>query len=168
MIIFILSDLLLAFLVETKSEFLELLNTPIAQGMALTAMVISLLLGYLKKVPTMIWHDGFASATLIVWYAFWKPLFLDEPLMFLIYPLYFAVLSAILTMALINKSPYFDQQSIEHLRYLEKIMRLDINTAIGFVLISLIVSWHYALFAVAMTFFIVRHAIAICMETVEN
>ena len=119
MIGFILCSMSLAVLVQTPNQFLPLLATPAALGIGLTIMTASLLAGYLKKVPAMIWHDGFASSCLLVWYAYWEPQFNHDAPMFFFFPLYFALLTSIVTVTLINKSEYFDLESIVHLRYLD-------------------------------------------------
>ena len=112
MIGFILCSVLLAALVQKQSELLQLLATPVALGISLTVMAISLLAGYLKKVPTVIWHDGFATSCLLVWYAYWAPQFDDDAPMFFFFPIYYALLTSIVTLTLINKSEDFDQESI--------------------------------------------------------
>jgi hypothetical protein len=168
MIGFILCSFSLAVLVQNQNQFLQLLNTPVALGIGLTLMAVSLLLGYLKKVPTVIWHDGFATSCLLVWYAYWEPQFNDDAPMFFFFPLYFALLTSIVTLTLINKSEYFDRESVEHLRYLEKTSRFNIGVIVAFVLISLLITRHYALYPIAMTFFIIRHTMVACLEIIDS
>lgn len=168
MIGFILCSMSLAVLVQNPSEFLQLLATPVALGIGLTTMATSLLVGYLKKAPTVVWHDGFATSCLLVWYAYWKPQFNDDAPMFFFFPLYFALLTSIVTLTLINKSQYFDQESIDHLRYLEKISRFDNRVLVVLVLISLLITRHYMLYPIAMTFFIIRHTIIVCLEVIDS
>jgi hypothetical protein len=168
MIGFIICSLMLAVLVQNQSNFLLLLTTPVALGIGLTIMASSLLAGYLKKAPSVIWHDAFASSCLLIWYAYWKPQFGDDAPMFFFFPLYYALLTSIVTLTLINKSQYFDHESIMHLRYLEKICRSDISAMVTFVLISLLITRHYALYPIAMTFFIIRHTMIVCLEIIDN
>lgn len=168
MIGFILCSMSLAVLVQNHSEFLKLLATPVALGIGLTIMAASLLAGYLKKVPTVIWHDGFATSCLLVWYAYWEPQFSSDAPMFFFFPLYFALLTSIVTLTLINKSEYFDLESIVHLRYLEKNTRFNIGVLVAFVLISLLITRHYALYPIAMTFFIMRHTMIACLEIIDS
>ncbi|MFZ2406385.1 MAG: hypothetical protein WAW41_14690, partial [Methylobacter sp.] len=137
-------------------------------GIGLTIMAASLLAGYFKKVSTITWHDGFASSGLLVWYAYWEPQFNDDAPMFFFFPLYYALLTSIVTLTLINKSEYFDRESIVHLRYLEKISRFGINVAVAFVLVSLLITRHYALYPIAMTFFIIRHTMIACLEIIDS
>lgn len=168
MLTFILWNILLAVLVQTQSEFLPLLATPAALAIGIFAMAASLLVGYLKKVPTMAWHDGFVTGSLLAWYAYWQPEFGSDAPMFFVYPVYFALLTSVVTLALINRSPYFDQESVEYLRSLEKLSRFDMSLVIGFVAISLLIYKHYSLYAMAITFFVVRHTMIICLETIDR
>lgn len=116
----------------------------------------------------MAWHDSFATGGLLVWYAYWKPLFNDDTPMFFVFPLYYALLTSIVTLALINKAQYFDQESVEYLRHLEKLTRFDMSIIVVFVLISLLITRHYALYPMAMTFFIIRHTMIVCLEIIDS
>ncbi len=168
MIGFIFCSLSLAALVQSHNDFLKLLATPVALGIGLTIMAASLLLGYLKKVPAVIWHDGFASSCLLLWYGYWVPQFNEDAPMFFFFPLYYALLMSIVTLTLINKSEYFDYESIVQLRYLEKNTRLHIGVLVGLVLMSLLITRHYMLYPVTMTIFIVRHTMIACLEIIDN
>jgi len=168
MIGFILCSILLAALVQYQSEFLPLLATPVALGISLAVMAVSLLAGYLKKVPTMIWHDGFTTGCLFTWYAYWASQFDNDAPMFFFFPLYYALLTSIVTLTLINKSEDFDQETIRQLRYLEKINRISLSATVAFVLISLLITRHYTLYPIAMTLFITRHTMIACLEAIDR
>lgn len=168
MIGFILCSMLLAALVQKQNEWLPLLATPTALAIGLTLMATSLLAGYFKKTTTLIWHDAFASSCLLIWYAYWTPQFNDDAPMFFFFPLYYALLTSIVTVTLINKSQYFDRESIQQLRYLDKMSRFKMNAMIAFVLLSLLITRHYMLYPIAMTLFIIRHTMTICLETIDK
>jgi hypothetical protein len=168
MILFIACCALLAFLVQSHNPYVLLLTTPIGLGISLAIMCISLIIGYLKKVPSIIWHDSFASSSLLLWYGYWQPQFDENAPMFIFYPIYFALFTSIVTLALINKSQRFDLESIQYLRQLDKIVRYDMSVAILFVLISIAITRHYALYMIAMTFFIVRHTLIVCLEEIDH
>lgn len=102
------------------------------------------------------------------WYAYWTPQFNDDAPMFFFFPLYYSLFTLIVTLTLINKSEYFDQESIVQLRYLEKNSRFNIGMIIAFVLLSLLVTRHYALYPIAMTLFIIRHTMIACLEIIDN
>lgn len=168
MISFILCNILLTVLVKTQSELLPYLNTPIGIGIGVFAIIVSLLIGYFKKAPTLIWHDAFCCATLFTWYAYWRPFFDGEAPMFYLFPVYFALMTGFVTFALINNSKNFDVDSIVNLRYMKKVTRIDINTTIVFVVVSLLIPEHYALYTMAMTFFLIQHTLHVCLENIDN
>ncbi len=127
-----------------------------------------LLAGCFKKLPGGIWHDGFACCGLWVWYGYWEPLFSQGSPQFHLFPLYFAVLCAWMLLAVINKSRYFDAQSRDALRYLQKYLaRFDTCLAAGGVLISLALPEHYLLYPIIMTLFIIRGTLERCLEIIE-
>lgn len=168
MIFFIAFSLLFALLVITPNEILPFLATPAALGLGILIMAASIAIGYLKKAASIHWHDGFACGGLLVWYAYWQGQFDADALLFWLYPLYFALLTSVVTLALINKSDYFDVDSVQQLRYLEKITRFEMPVVIGFVFIGLLVTRHYALYPMSMTFFIVRHTMIVCLEKIDQ
>ena len=88
--------------------------------------------------------------------------------MFFFFPLYYALFTSVVTLFFINKSQYFDQESVAQLRYLEKISRLDISATVILVLVSLLIPRHYALYPIAMTLFIIRHTITACLEIIDR
>jgi hypothetical protein len=168
MIGFVICSLLLVIFVQNQNPFLQLLTTPVALGIGLVFMAASLLAGYFKKVSSIIWHDGFAASCLLIWYAYWGSQFNDDAPMFFFFPLYYALLTSVVTLSLINKSQYFDQESIEQLRHLEKSSRINISVFVVFVLIGIMITDHYAVYPIAMTFFIVRHTMIICLENIDR
>jgi len=168
MIVFITSCLLIATLVLSKNAWLYLLETQEALGIGLFGMFLSLLAGYLKKVRTMTWHDGFCTAGLLVWFAYWRPQFNPDTPMFYVFPLYYAFLTSLVTLGLINRVENFDVDSVLYMRHLEKITRFDMNIIIAFVMFGLLITRHYALYPMAMTFFIMRHTMLICLEAYKR
>ena len=167
--IFIICCLLLAFLVKSQSVYLPFLIGPSIWVAGLSLAAVFLLAGCLKKLSSSVWHDGFASGALWAWYADWQPLFNSEAPMFYVFPVYFALLSAWMTLAIVNKSARFDAASRESLRYLQNnLARFDTRLLAGLVLISLLLPEHYLLYPIAMTLFIVRYTLQRCLEIIES
>lgn len=166
---FIIACVSLAILVSNQQqEYLALLATPAGLGTGIVLMIGSLLAASVKKIRAISWHDGFATSSLLVWYAYWQPQFDADAPMFFWYPVYFALLTSILTMSLINKAEYFDVESVQYLRQLEKLSRFSLGWLIGLVLAGILITRHYALYAMAMTFFIVRHTMIVCLEKIDR
>ena len=167
--IFIISCLLLSFLVKTESVYLPfLLNDAvwlISGGVAIAFFVA----GCLRKLSSSVWHDGFACGLLWAWYGNWQPLFNSEAPMFYLFPLYYAVLSGWMWLALINKCARFDQDSRESIIYFQHHLARFNTCGIGaLVLLSLMLPDHYLLYPIVMTIFIVRYSLQRCLEIVES
>jgi len=167
--IFIVCCLILTPLTLTQNAFLPLLNIEAVWGAGACLAVLFLLSGCLKLVPSKIWHDGFASTGLWTWYGYWSPQFSDGSPQFSVFPVYFALLSSWMLLALINKSPQFDWESQESLRYMQKYLaRFDSCAVAVLVLICLALPEHYLSYPLAMTFFIVRSAFQRCLEIIDS
>lgn len=167
--IFIICCLLLTSLVNTGNPYLPLLNNEPVWLLAGCLAATFLICGWLKKIPAMIWHDGFATSGLLAWYAYWKPLFsIDSPL-FYAFPSYFAFLSTLVLVAFINRSAQFDAES----RGVFSVMKQNLG---GFnsqwlasiVLICLALPEHYLSYPLAMTFFILLASFERCLEIIEQ
>ncbi len=167
--IFIVCCLLLTTLVQTQSGYLPYLNIePVWQtGAGLAGLF--LLAGCLKKLPSSIWHDGFACCLLWAWYGYWEPQFSKGSPMFHMFPIYYAVLCTWMLLAVINKSARLDAESRDALRYLQKYLaRFDACWVAAGVLLSLAFPEHYLLYPIVMTLFIVRSTMERCLEIIET
>lgn len=161
--------LLLGFLVKSQSVYLPLL---LSQPVWLAGAGLAtgcLLAGCLKKLATSVWHDGFACGVLWGWYGNWQPLFSSDAPMFYVFPWYYALLSAWMTLTIVNKAARFDAESRESLAYIQhNLARFDTCLIGFFVLASLMLPDQYLLYPISMTAFIVRHTLQRCLEIVEN
>lgn len=167
--IFVVSALLLGFLVKSQSAYLPFLqNQPLWMTSAGLA-IACLLAGCFKKLSSSVWHDGFVTGVLWAWYGNWQPLFNHDAPMFYVFPWYYALLSTWLTLSIVNKSARFDVQSRESLAYIQhNLARFDTRVIGVLVLMTLMLPDHYLLYPITMTAFIVRHTLQRCLEIVEN
>lgn len=168
--IFIICSLTLTLLVRIESQYLPLLFTQTALLTTASLATLCLLGGMLKKIPIAIWHDGFASALLLFWYGHWRPmpLFNAEAPLFHVFPLYLMVISAWFTWVVINKSPRFDYDTRETLRYVETLARVDTWVLAIVVGLSLLTPEQFLFFPSAMTLFIVRFTLVRCLEIINS
>lgn len=164
--VFIVCSLLVSFLVQNESPYLVLLSSPAVLAIGAIATAASIIGALLKKMPSEVWYDLFATGTLLIWFAYWRPLFNDDAPMFYFFPLYYTLLTAAVTLLFINRSEYFDDESVAQLRFLEKNSRLDTSAIVVFVLISLVITRHYLLYPIAMTLFVLRFMLTRCLENV--
>ncbi len=169
MSIFIICCLLLAFLVKSQSIYLPFLISQSVWVIAGCLALVFWLVGCAKKLSASVWHEGFACGALWAWYGNWQPLFNPEAPMFYVFPIYFALLTTWLTLAVVRKSAYFDVESRETLRYFQaNLARFDTRFFAGLVLASLALPEHYLLYPIAMTLFMVRHALQRSLEIIQH
>ena len=167
--IFIIACVLLTTLVQIESQYLPWLHIesvwPAGGGLA----GVFLLGGCLKKLSSSVWHDGFSCGGLWAWYGYWEPLFSKGSPMFHVFPIYYALLCAWMLLAFVSKSPRFDRESRDALRYLQKYLsRFDACMMASVVLISLALPEDYLLYPISMTLFIVRSTFQRCWEAIES
>lgn len=167
--IFIICCLLLTFLVKSQSVYLPFLISQPVWVIAGCLGMVFWLLGCVKKLSASVWHDGFATGVLWAWYGNWQPLFAPEAPMFYVFPIYFALLTTWLTLAVVHKSAYFDAESRQTLRYFQaNLARFDTRLFAGLVLGSLMLPEHYLLYPILMTLFIVRYTLQRSLEIIQS
>ncbi len=167
--IFIICSLLLASLVLTQSPYLPYLSKDGGLAVAWTIVLLCLAGGWIRKIPSGVWQDGFVVGALLLWFGDWRPQFSDDAPMFHVFPLYFALLSAWVTLAVINRSQQFDRESQDTLRYMQKhLARFDTLPLAVLVLASIGVPEQYLMFPSAMTLFVLRYAMQRSLELIDS
>ncbi len=165
--VFILCSLLLTTLVQNHNPYLPWLNDEPVWLSAGGLAALFILLGWLKKLPAMIWQDGFACSGLLAWYAYWKPLFSPDSPLFYAFPIYFSLLAIWMLTAFINKGSRFDDESRALMRILEKhLAGFDSCLMAAIALICIALPDHYLSYPLAMTFFILRATFQRCIENI--
>jgi hypothetical protein len=166
MLIFIALSLALCYIAQTPSSLSYMLMSPyfIVGGLVLAlASSVGMLF---KKLPDRIGYESFSCSTLLLWFAYWKPMPLfngDSPIFFF-FPLYFALMSAFLTLFLSNQGHKIDKESLKLMRRLDKERIMPAWSLMLCVLASLEVTQHYQLFPVMMTLLMLRFAFANCVQ----
>jgi len=166
MLVFISLSLVLCYLAQTPSPLSQILISPyIIVGGLVLALVSSAGMLF-KKLPDRIGYESFSCSTLLLWFAYWKPMPLfngDSPIFFF-FPLYFALMSAFLTLFLSNQGHKIDKESLTLMRRLDKERIMPAWSLMLCVLASLPVTEHYQLFPVMMTLLMLRFAFANCVQ----
>lgn len=166
--LFIALSLALCFIVQTASSLESVLVTPLLIYIGLAVAIISIFGSLFKKLPTIIWYDIFAGSTLIVWFAYWKPLFKDDSPIFFFYPLYFALMTAFVTLFFIGQRHKIDDESFRFMQFFSKKSILQPWVVMLCVLGSLELQQHFLLYPVMMTLLIMRFALASCLEGISR
>jgi hypothetical protein len=151
-------------MVQTESFLQSLLVTPLLIYIGLAVAIVSIFGNLFKKWPAIIWYDVFSSSTLLVWFAYWKPLFKDESPVFFFYPLYFALMTAFVSLFFIGQRDKIDDESLRFMLSLSKKPIIQPWLIMLCVLGSLELEQHFMLYPTLMTLLIMRFALAGCLE----
>lgn len=162
--LFIFLSLALCFMEQTAASLQNLLISPLFLYTGLTLAIISIAGIAFKKMPTTLWYDIFASSSLIVWFAYWKPLFNDDAPMFFFYPLYFALITAFVFLIVIGQQQKIDDESFKFMKSLSKKSIIQPWIIMLCVLASLELQQHFLLYPILMTLLIIRFALSSCLE----
>ena len=162
--LFIVLSLALCFMVQTASSLQSALVTPVLMYIGLAVAIVSIFGSLFKKLPTIISYDIFSSSTLLVWFAYWKPLFKDDSPIFFFYPLYFALMTAFVSLFFIGRRDKIDDESFRLMQFLSKKNILQPWIVMLCVLGTLELQQHFLLYPVMMTLLMMRFALASCLE----
>jgi hypothetical protein len=162
--LFIVLSLALGFLVQTASSLQSLLVTMGVIYVSLGVAIISIVGSQFKKLQSIIWYDIFSSSTLLVWFAYWKPLFKDDSPIFFFYPIYFALMTAFVALFFIGQRNKIDNESFIFMQSLAKKIIIQPWVIMVCILGSLELQQHFMLYPTLMTMLILRFALAGCIE----
>ncbi len=166
--LFIVFSLALCFMVQNAGSLQSLLVTPLLIDICLGIAIISILGSMFKKRWRLIWYDIFSSSTLLIWFAYWKPLFKDDSPIFFFYPLYFALVTAFVSLFFIGQRHKIDEESFRFMHSYSKKNLLQSWILMACVLGSLGLQQNFMLYPVMMTLLIMRFALTSCMEGQEE
>ena len=166
--LFIVFSLALCFMVQNAGSLQSLLVTQLLIDISLGIAIISILGSVFKKRWILIWYDIFSSSNLLIWFAYWKPLFKDDSPIFFFYPLYFALVTAFVSLFFIGQRHKIDEESFRFMRSYSKKNLLQSWILMACVLGSLGLQQNFMLYPVMMTLLIMRFALTSCMEGQEE
>ena len=164
MLVFILLSLVLGYLVQTANSLTSLLAAPFFLYLGIGGALLAIAGLLVKKGNFRIWYDLFASSVLLAWFSYWKTLFNDDSPMFFFFPVYFAAMSAFISLAFIGQSERLDKESLHYMRLLAQQKGLQPWIIMLAALGSLQLLDHYLVFPVLMTLLLARFALDCFVE----
>jgi hypothetical protein len=166
MLVFISLSIALCFLIEIASPLQTILSSPPFIYIGLTCSVLSIVATFFKKLSDNIAYDAFSSSTLLLWFAYWKPmpLFTADSPVFFYFPLYFALMTAFFILLLTNENQRIDKETLQYMQRFDKERAMPAWALMLCVLGSLEVTQHYMLYPVLMTLLILRFAFSRCLQ----
>ncbi len=118
----------------------------------------------IKKFSYLIRYDLFAVGALLVWFAYWPDFFRDGSPVFYLYPIYFAFITALFSLAFIRKREHIDPDALNWLQWLSDSGRFNPAIIMVCVGISLYFPQHFMLFPLTISLLVMRFALACCLD----
>jgi hypothetical protein len=164
--VFIGLSLALCFLIETNNPLQTVLTSMPFVYIGLTGSILSIVAMFFKKLSDNIGYDAFSASTLLLWFAYWKPMpmFTADSPVFFYFPLYFALMAAFFILLLTNQSQQIDRETLQYMQRFDKERAMPAWALMLCVLGSLEVTQHYMLYPVLMTLLMLRFAFAKCVQ----
>ncbi len=167
--VFISLSLALCYIEQRASSLQTLLVSPFFIYAGLAIALISVVGMFFKKLPDKVGYDSFSSGTLLLWIAYWKtlPLFSSDSPIFFFFPLYFALMSAFITLFLTNQRHKIDKESLRYMQRFDRERVIPAWSLMLCVLGSLALEQHYQLYPVMMTLLMLRFAFSVCLTDLK-
>lgn len=162
--LFIAFSLALCFMVQVFSSMQSILVTPLVIYIGLAVAITSILVSLFKKLTSIIWYDIFSSSTLLVWFAYWKPLFKNDSPIFFFYPVYFALMTAFVSLFFISQRHKIDDESFRFMQFISQKSIIQPWVLMLGVLGSLELQQHFMLYPTLMTLLIMKFVLDSCLE----
>ncbi len=153
---FIICCLALSYLVQTQSEYLSLVSSPISLYVGISLIVASSIAAMSKRINFDFCYDGFAIGVLLMWFTYWQQIFNAEAPMFYLFPLYFALVTAAVTLLFLRRDELLDEDTLRAMPTFSGTLNLHPAIIATSVLISIAIPDQFLLFPTTMTLFIMR------------
>jgi hypothetical protein len=161
---FILLCLVLGILVKIQSPYQEWFKTVEMYYLGIACILIAISAWLMKKTTLIAPFDWFAVGAFLIWFYRWHQFYRDDAPMFYLFPLFFAIITAVVTLYYINQRDHFDQEAIEYLQYFSNLTALNTGFIAMCVILSLFLTDHFMLYPVAMVVYILRFVLSSCLE----
>ena len=158
--LFITINLALCFFAQTNNAFKGILLTPLLMDISLGVALVSVAGTLFKKTRSLIWYDLFSSAVILVWYAYWQSSFKEDSPMFFFYPLYFSMITALVSLYAINSRDKIDKAILIVMQSLVNKVIIQPWIIMLFIFLSLEARENFMLFPTLMTLLLIRYCLA--------
>ncbi|MCF6203149.1 MAG: hypothetical protein L3J59_05675 [Methylococcaceae bacterium] len=118
-----------------------------------------------KKIHFSLCYDLFAVGSILVWLSYWPPFFREGSPIFYVFSLYFAFITAFLSLLFKAQK---ESMSIDEIKNLQMLANYRLASPLVFltvVIMSLAFPEHFLLFPVAITLLIIRFSLTDCLYT---
>ena len=166
MYIFILVNLCMGFLLQTKTPLHTFLLSDTSLYLGCVLVLINIIAtGFkFKKIHYRLRYDLFAVGSILIWFAYWPPFFRYGTPMFDYFPLYFALITAFFSLAFITHPENMDPDATTFLQWLSDSGRFNPLFIMLAVIAGLAMPQHFLLYPAAMTILVIRYTLASCLN----
>lgn len=166
MIIFIFLSLYIAIILQESDVMYDILASDysIYIGSVLLISCFIATATNFKRFPFKLRYDLFASSALLIWFSYWPDFFRDGSPVFTLYPLYFALITALFSLFFITKRERIDEDALVFLQWLSDSGRFNPSVLMVGIMASLWFPEFFMLFPVLVTLWVVRYTLACCLD----
>ena len=157
--LFIVVNLLLSFFAQDEGLVKEVLLIPLLMYICIGIASICLALSVVKKCQRNITFDLFASSIALVWFSYWQPYFKDDAPMFFIYPVYFAMLTAIISLVVNGHHTRVDKHTFVAMQAFSSRVIIQPWIIMSCLFISIALYQNFLFFPTMMTLMVIRYAL---------
>ncbi len=162
--LFILLNLCLSILAQSQHEFQTLFKLAESAYIGVLFISIASVTTVIKKIPVGFKFDLFASGTVLIWFYRWHHYYRDDAPMFYLFPLFFVVLTATVSLVFINRRHLFDHETIQTVKYYSDNLKFYNIFIFAAVIGSLFLTNHFIAYPVTIVILMLRFILSSCLE----
>jgi hypothetical protein len=162
--IFIVLCLALALIVQINSPIQTQLVSDSVLYAGLGIGILTIIGSFLNKISEEISYDIFSSSILFAWFAYWKPLFVNDSPIFFFFPVYLALMTAFVSLFFVGQRHKIDKESLQRMQAFVKSGVIPSWLIMLCVMVTLYFENRFIQFPVMMTLLMFRYALSSCLK----
>ncbi len=160
---FTLINLVLVLIVFLRPDLHEKTGVTWLMPVGLCFMALSGVISLTMRDRYRLTYDLFLVGALVFWWVYWREVYQPGAPLFKFYPIYFTILSLLLTACVINPRQRFDDDQLQLMRLLDGLFLFRPELLVGLTLVSLYLPEQYVFYPVIVSFVYIRYAIVECL-----
>ena len=162
--LFIILNLCLSTLAQSQHEFQAIFKVAESAYIGVLFISIASVTTVIKKIPVGFKFDLFASGTLLIWFYRWHHYYRDDAPMFYLFPFFFVIVTATVSLLFVNRRHRFDDETIQTLKYYSDNLRFYNIFIFAAVIGSLFLTNHFIAYPVTIVLLMLRFILSSCLE----
>lgn len=162
--LFIVLNLCLSILAQSQHEFQTIFKLAESAYLGVFFISIASIAMIIKKLPVGFKFDLFTSGSLLIWFYRWHHYYRDDAPMFYLFPLFFVILTATVSLIFINRRHLFDDETIQVFQYYSDNLKFYNFFIFAAVIGSLFLTNHFIVYPVTIVVLMLRFILSSCLE----